>query len=475
MTAMPRVGQPGVFGDKVSVGLSVAGGLAALLVGFALASENVMALAAVAGVVAGPLLLLDPPLGAALWAPLPFIPAVPGSFGAERVSSVLLVVAWVGLLSTARGADVRAAIRRHRSALAIITGLAVFLGLSVVWARDAGQVGDELAKWYPALVIFAIVATAITDQRGVMLVVYGLAAGALLSVLIGLGMPQLTDSHHSVVPSQLAEGRMHGGEGDANLLAAVIVPTAVLLAGIFAVKRVWLTRCAIVGAILLLAVGLVATESRGGIVAALVAVLAAVGLFRERRGSVLWIAIMIAAVVAAAATASPEASQRLTLNDERLGSGRGDMWRIGYAISEDHPVLGVGLGNYVTVAPAYAQQAGSLTAGDLVIPGNVTVMHNTFLQLLVESGFIGLVLFSAVAWVCMRAALRATGEFADAGNAGMATFARTLVVAQIAALAASVFLYNGTDKRLWVLLALGPALANVAARGQRPAGATARP
>lgn len=466
MTALRRVNRPDLFTDGRSISLAVAGGVCALVVGYAIASGNLVALAAVAGLVAGPLLVFDPALGSALWVPLTFVPAMPGAFGAERLASVLLVVAWVGYLSSARGVDVRAALARHRTVLALVAGFAVLLGLTVLWAQDTEQVRSELGRWYPALIIFAIVATVVSDRRGIVFVIYGLAAGALVSVAIGLGMPQLTNGHPSVDPTHIAEGRLHGAEADANLLAAAIIPVAALLAGLMALKRDPLVRFALLAAILFLVFGLVATQSRGGIVAAVVAVLVAIAVFRERRGSVLWVVMTLSVVVVAAATASPEAAERLTTSDERLGSGRGDIWRVGYAIAEDHPVLGVGLGNYVVAAPEYATQVGLISAGDRFLAGGATVVCNTFLQLLVEGGIFLLVAFMVVAWVCVRSALRAAAMFDADRDIAMATLARALVVGQAAILTSCVFLSNGTDKRLWVLLALGPAIES-AARRQR--------
>jgi hypothetical protein len=59
----------------------------------------------------------------------------------------------------------------------------------------------------------------------------------------------------------------------------------------------------------------------------------------------------------------------------------------------------------------------------------------------------------------------------------MATLARTVVVAQVAMLAASFFISNGHDRRTWVLLALGPALVATATRtaGQKEEGARRPP
>jgi hypothetical protein len=46
----------------------------------------------------------------------------------------------------------------------------------------------------------------------------------------------------------------------------------------------------------------------------------------------------------------------------------------------------------------------------------------------------------------------------------MATLARGLLIAQLSILVALVFLSDGDDQRFWLLFALGPVLATLAAR-----------
>jgi O-antigen ligase len=90
------------------------------------------------------------------------------------------------------------------------------------------------------------------------------------------------------------------------------------------------------------------------------------------------------------------------------------------------------------------------------------LVHNTYLQLLAETGVIGLGLFLALIGMCFVAALRAARAFQRAGSLALAALAQSVVIAQVGFLVSMFFLSIGTDLRLWLLLGLGPALAAIA-------------
>jgi O-antigen ligase len=94
------------------------------------------------------------------------------------------------------------------------------------------------------------------------------------------------------------------------------------------------------------------------------------------------------------------------------------------------------------------------------------LVHNVYLQLLAELGIIGLGLFLAVAAACLRACYVAARAFDRLGRRDIAVLARGVLVATVGALAASLTLSNLRDPRLWILLALGPALCGIAAAAQ---------
>jgi O-antigen ligase len=165
----------------------------------------------------------------------------------------------------------------------------------------------------------------------------------------------------------------------------------------------------------------------------------------------------------------PAASRdRLTAGDG--GTGRTDIWTVGWRMVEAHPLLGVGAGNFQTASIHYVLRPGSLPRDDLIVERRL-VAHNTYLHVLAELGVVGLALFLAIVVFSLRSALLAARHFARRGNLGMELLSRALLVSLVGILAADFFVSGQFSKQLWLLIALGPALLGVAQREQwRPAG-----
>ena len=101
--------------------------------------------------------------------------------------------------------------------------------------------------------------------------------------------------------------------------------------------------------------------------------------------------------------------------------------------------------------------------------GHPKVAHNTYLELWAELGLVGLILFLSVAGFCLYSALKAAGSFARQGDDRMEVIARTLFVALAGLLAADFFGSRLTNKEIWLLLGLAPALLAIA-RSREPTG-----
>jgi O-antigen ligase len=89
-------------------------------------------------------------------------------------------------------------------------------------------------------------------------------------------------------------------------------------------------------------------------------------------------------------------------------------------------------------------------------------VHNTYLQLLVESGVIGLVFFLIVVVGSLGASWLAARRFDALGRRDYANLARAVLIGTVGMLAASFFLTNGNNFQLWLLFALGPAMLTMA-------------
>jgi O-antigen ligase len=221
-----------------------------------------------------------------------------------------------------------------------------------------------------------------------------------------------------------------------------------------------------------LLLGVVATQSRGGIIACLVGAGLAIPAFPRQRHIVTCAVLALIAVGLMVLLASPSALSRIT---ESLGngSGRTDEWTVAVRMVRSHPITGVGDANFVVVARDYTRQPGVMTEARYLVD-QPHEAHNTFLQFLSETGIIGLVLFITVCGACLRAGWRAARCFRALRDTAMEVLSRAVVVATVAMLTASTFISAQIDERLWILLALGPGMLAVASRQARSAAASDR-
>jgi hypothetical protein len=445
-----------------SLALAGAAIAAAFLAGSRLAGDVTTNAGLLAGICLAPVLLIDLPLGLGLWIALVFVQGLPTVNVGENAAAALAAVAWIGLLASPRSA-VRAALLRHRVVLLAAVPFLVWMFFCVIWATDRSQAGTDLKQWYSAAYLFPIVATVIASERDLKMLLSGFVLGGVVSVSIGFLANDLTSSGSFIDRATDRGARLQGGEGDPNYLAAGLVPAIALAGGLLALVRTRAARLALVIAMGVMTAGLAATVSRGGYLAALVALVIAVMLLRGRRRHVLALVVMLLAIGGTWLVNSPTAIDRVAAASEDEGSGRTEIWTVAWRIAEDHPIRGVGPANFGIESPRYVRRPGALGRAELLAETPV-VVHNVYLQLWAETGIIGLSLFAGFVGVCLATARRAAKRFHALGAERLATTARTLLIGQIGMLTASIFLSNGSDKRLWVLFALGPAMLSLASR-----------
>lgn len=435
--------------------------LASAAVGGALIFQLKIGLALFVALCYVPVALTDLGAGLAVWIALPFLSGISALNLAGKGAGLLVAGAWLGVVGQRR-AELWRAIRINRRAFWAVAGLMVWVTLSTAWASDPTTAFKDLWHWYAVALIFVIVVSTMHSRRVAQMVVLAFVVGAVLSVAYGLA-GGVSGSQAANVASY--GGRLGGANGDPNFLAAGIVPAIALAAVLIAVVKEIPERFHTVGrtglvlALTILTIGLVATASRGGLVAFIVGLLLSFVLFPGQRRWVMSVVLILVAVVAVGFTAYPSALDRVTSVGN--GSGRTDQWTVALRIVRAHPIGGVGDANYVVVARDYTRQPGTLTEARYLVD-SPEVAHNTYLQFVSETGIIGLLLFVAVAVLCLASGFRAARRFRALGDRVMENVSRAVVVASVAMLTASGFISAGVDQRLWALLALGPAMLTLA-------------
>lgn len=138
--------------------------------------------------------------------------------------------------------------------------------------------------------------------------------------------------------------------------------------------------------------GIVLCNSRGGMVSVAASVAFGVMLIRDKRLKRLALGMVFLLGVSFLYLADDhfwERSQTISTSFEEDGaSGRIDIWRNGLKMAADYP-LGTGGGGFQALSPYYMP-------ADLLTAGGVRSSHNTYLLILVEQGFLGLLLYSLI-------------------------------------------------------------------------------
>jgi O-antigen ligase len=368
-----------------------------------------------------------------------------GVLSISKVVGLVLVLSWFALI-TAGERDQRERIFSPAGFLFVLIFFVAWAAVSAVWAEDTGAAIDSATRYLPNAMLFLIVFAGVRTREQFLWVVGSLVAGAVVAALYG------------IVAGAPAEDPERVGIGNANETAASLVAGGTLAAALaFALTGKPVLRLLTTIAVPLCVFAVFLTLSRGGLVALGASLLAAVFMAGRRRGVVVSLAFaaVIAAVVYFGALASVTARDRIL--ELEGGTGRTDIWTVGWRMVEDQPLRGVGAGNFPIASIHYLLEPGALLRDDFIVD-NPKVAHNTYLNVLAELGVVGLALFLAVIAFSLWCAARALGVASQAGDRQLDVLARAMIVVLVGLLAADFFGSRQYSKQLWLLLSLCPAL-----------------
>jgi O-antigen ligase len=450
----------------------LAAGLAAsvLLMGVLAGVDPALAIGLTLGLVLLIIAMASLTAGICLLAFLTFLETVlpAGVLSISKVVGLVLVLSWFALI-TAGERDQRERIFSPAGFLFVLISLVAWAAVSAVWAEDTGAAIDSATRYLPNAMLFLIVFAGVRTREQFLWVLGSLVAGAVVAALYGM------------VAGAPADDPTRVGIGNANETAASLVAGGTLAAALaFALTGKPVLRLLATIAVPLCVFAVFLTLSRGGLVALAASLVAAVFMAGRRRGVVLTLAFaaVIAGVVYFAAFASVEARDRIL--ELEGGTGRTDIWTVGWRMVEDQPLRGVGAGNFPIASIHYLLEPGALLRDDFIVD-NPKVAHNTYLNVLAELGVVGLALFLAVIAFSLWCAARALGFASRAGDRQLDVLARAMIVVLVGLLAADFFGSRQYSKQLWLLLSLCPALLAIsraelaARRGSDAAAAEALP
>ena len=447
----------------------------ALVVGLGAALQPALLVAGVVGLALVPIVLTRPIFGLAALVYLSFLETVSaltggGALSMTKILGAVLVLGWVATV-TVRPSGRRVGLLAREPLL--VTALVLFVawvGISLVWAEVQDPALTSVQRFALNFTLFPIAFVAVTRRQHVLWLVGAFVAGAFTAAAFGIAQGTATDPG--------ATERLGGAGTNPNQLGSYLV-VAMVFTAVLSANSLWSPRArvALAGVASLAALCVFLTVSRGALIGMLVAMLIApFAIGRARRGAaVAAIVLALGGTFAYFAAVAPESAvTRITSPEEDGGSGREDMWRVGWRMVLDNPAIGVGAGNYPERAADYLLRPGA-SERDTYILDEKKVAHNVYLTVLSELGVVGLTIFLALIALSLRAAWRAAEVFAQRGDTTLELVSRALVLA-IASLSAVAFFSSALYvKQYWILLALAFVLRLLADAGEPAGSSRARP
>lgn len=330
---------------------------------------------------------------------------------------------------------------------------------STLWSIAPRVTIESVAVLGSLVALYALLAVSGIDRRALVRTENAIILGSLVTV--GYAMLQLTVL--GGLPSS-SEGAPRFGNsllGPNNQAAALLLPLAITTSRT-------VTRRGVPDRLLhglaagLLLVGILATGSRGGLLAAVVTMGLVVLLAPRGRRMLLITCAVGTVLVAALLLLNPAGIGARQVNQAESSSGRTEIWRVGMHACETICLTGSGWG---TFAEVYAQERASVPDVRVLRRGTAFEPHNLWLLAAVEGGFVGLLLMTAGLALPVVDGMRLPKALRGPP-----------VAALVGTIVAGVFLSNLEFKFFWMVLAYVALTANSTAllRGVPGAGGPAR-
>jgi O-antigen ligase len=392
-----------------------------------------------------------------------------GALTGVKLAGAVLAVVWLFQLATRRTEVPNLFVDQPILSFGMLA-FVIWNLASALWATDAGEAlhgsGGSAVRFAQGIVLAFIVPSALRTRAELRWVLWAYLAGAMFAAAVGLMGGAYSQS------ASVNDARLSGGFDDPNELAAVLVP-GIAIAGMWwlATPARSMARWAYAFCVAFFLFSLVRTESQAGYLALATVIVVAIAASGPVRRQVVVATLAFALVTTAYYTFVARPTVITTLASEENTGARESLWKVGLSVLTDHPIAGVGAGNFVAVEAQYGVSNLDLPRFDQI--GQGELVHNSYLQVAAELGIIGLVAFVAILGAALAASGRAIRCFSLADDREFELVARGLFLGTLGMLVAYFFATNQYEKQLWLLLAIGFAFLNVARRTideRRPRG-----
>ena len=345
----------------------------------------------------------------------------------------------------------------------VLLGLYAFLGtISAVFAADYELAQSTLIEYLKDALLGIIVVLLIQRPSSLRCAIWSILAAGILMGSISV-FQQLTGTYNneywglaSVKLTTTGE-RLSGPIGDPNFYAqimALVTPLAIW--AVWTEKKLLLKGLA-AWAFFVSVMTVIFTFSRGGFLAMILAFMI-MAFFRPPRLPAVLLGSMTIIILFQFIPLNYQDRITSLLNilpNSRTGGyvdesvqGRASENLVALNIFFDHPILGVGVGNYNIYYQEYSRKLGL----DPRLQDRSA--HNLYLEVAAERGLLGLLVFGSIIVLTLRKVFQSETIFKRLGNNVMADLAIAVGVSLIIYLISSIFLHDAYARYFWLFIAI---------------------
>lgn len=335
----------------------------------------------------------------------------------------------------------------------LILLLWIQLSLATMFAQSPAPAQSKLIDFSKTFLITLLMTAMVDSEKRV--------RWLLLVTVLAIGFLAFRSNY--VILKTLGQTRIYGPGGafednnDYALLLNMAAPLA-FYAGRAESKRLIKTICYALSVMMMVTV--IFTLSRGGFLG-LCAV--AIGLALKSKHKIAGLTVVLVLGLATFFIAPEQVIDRIgtirtAREKDQSAQERLRAWEVCLRIVEDHPVFGVGPGNILEVYNFYLE-------GDVA-----RVAHNSFLQIAVDAGLPGVLIFSALIGLSFLRLLKTRRVLrARAPDSRLITYSHGMEIALIGYLVSANFLSRHDLELLYEVVALATSFHLIAGRYEREA------
>lgn len=336
----------------------------------------------------------------------------------------------------------------------------VWVSLSALLAFNLTAAFDKWPEFTKCGILFFFIAWAIQDKKNYLLVINSFIICGL--VLVSILLYNKQQGIGFVEGTRVTLGLNQGGAiNDPNDLALhLLIPISFSLMLCSAASMPLLARFAGLLASIVITYGVIATQSRGGLVGLAAIFMYFISRYLKSKKQLIFIGIVLLIVlysVAQIGERSSGGSASLSEGLDESANFRIEAWKAAIKMALTHPVFGIGLNNFVDNFFGYSLIRGGLSSH---------VQHSSWFEVLSESGFVGFSLFLLCVYSALKNCYSSIKKIYTQGLHHMANhrvylmYAEAIYASLIGYCVAGSFITHGFDFIFYSLFALSVSLAH---------------